>query len=134
MNVRLLIITGVLLAVAAPAHAETLSRSQVREIVTEAADHYHVKPEWISNAAIDIIFDGVHESSGGCHAGTRKHHACIGIVSFSRSWHFSKYERSLTTHKDPRLSGKASLYRFVRCYRDGGRKAIRKHWRASLGR
>ena len=118
------------------AHAETWSKDRTRREVRAAAAYYKVPSKWITDAAIDIVYDGAHESSGCTHAG--KGTSCVGLFQFNRSWHASKKEWRLARAeghtKDWRLSGRASVYRFVRVYRDGGRAAIKRHWRATYGR
>ena len=121
------------------AYGETYSRTKTRSIVTEAAQYYHLSKTatiWLKNAAIDIIYTGRHESSGSTSAG--KGHSCVGILQFNRSWHLTialtKLKKRLHIHGDWRLSGKLSLYRFVKSYKDGGKAAIRRHWKATLGR
>jgi len=138
--VRKLIITALialaLFAIPTTAHAETWSKARTRKEVKAAAAHYKVPSAWITDAAIDIIYEGAHESGGSTHAG--KGRSCVGILQFNSSWHANKYEWKLSRAeghtKDWRLSGRASIHRFVRVYRDGGKAAIKRHWRASYGR
>lgn len=140
MKVRILVIVLLaLIMMPAVAYGKTYSRATTRIVITEAAHYYHLSKAsttWLKNAAIDIIYTGRHESSGSTTAG--KGHSCVGILQFDRSWHLTKaltkLKSRLHIHGDWRLSGKLSLYRFVKSYKDGGKAAIRRHWKATLGR
>ena len=140
MKSRNLLALALLLALVLPttASAVTYSKARTRRIVAKYARSYDFGPKrtrWIKRAAIDIIYGpGAHESSGstGCTTGS-----CVGIVQFDGGWHASSYEKRLARRahvRDWRRSGTASLHRFVRSYRDGGKSAIRTHWKATLGR
>lgn len=136
MKVRILILALlVLIMIPTVAQAETYSRAKTRHIVADAAWYYHLNLSeriWLENAAIDIIYIGHHESGGNTSAG--KAHECVGILQFNSGWHFNLHERRYTMMHNTRLSGYASLYRFARVMRDGGKAAIRRHWSATLGR
>ncbi len=135
----LAIIAVMLIAFTLPseAFAETLSRTETRKLVTQAAKHHHLPASdrrWLRAAAVDIIYTGAHESGGSTHAGR----GCVGLLQFDRGWHANRTERRIARkagHRaDWRLSGRASIYRFVRVYKQGGKPAIRRHWAATLGR
>lgn len=139
MKIRILIIALLaLLLIPTVAYGSTYSRAKTREIVTEAGHYYHLSNsaiKWLKNAAIDIIYTGHHESGGStsCRSGS-----CVGIFQFNTSWHLTGDLKKLRKRRhilgDWRKSGVLSIYRFVRVYRDGGKHAIRKHWKATLGR
>lgn len=158
---RLTITTLLLLALASPAHAapvglnaRVLTKAQTRSIVREACRAYHVPSTWLVPAIIDIAYTGVHpnildrlerrESDGDCHASNGP---CQGFGQFfhdpvtSKGWHQNAADRRRAIregHKHDRHGwrhcGRCVIYRMVRCYRDGGKPAIRRHWRATLYR
>lgn len=132
----------------APAYGATVfSKATTAHVAREACRYYGVSDEWIVPAIIDIVYElpgkPAHESNGDTKA---KNGDCWGIVQFLHNphkhphkcgWHANKKEKALAKSdgvKDWRLSGKASIYRIVRAYRDGGKANIRSHWRATLGR
>jgi hypothetical protein len=129
----------ILLTTCSIAQAATYSRAKTRAIVTEAGRYYGLSRSeriWLKRAAIDIIYDGAHESSGGALTGLRK--SCKGILQYDGGWNQVASVRRHGKHHnhrngDWRLCGDCSLWRFVRTYDVGGKAAIRKHWKATLG-
>lgn len=141
MKKRILIATLMICLMMIPsvAFGVTYSRAKTRTIVGQAASYYHLSKSatnWLKNAAIDIIYTGRHESGGSTSAG--KGHSCVGILQFDSGWRLSaslkRMKKHLHIHGDWRLSGTMSLYRFVKSYKDGGKAAIHRHWKATLGR
>lgn len=121
------------------ARKRVFSKSDVRWVVGKAAKRYDLSASdtrWLKRAAIDIIFEGAHESGGDTHAGRKRE--CQGILQYNSGWGTIAYERRLLRkyerHTNWRLSGIVSLYRMARVMRDGGKPAIRRHWKATLGR
>lgn len=121
------------------AQAEVYSRAKTRTIVADACRYYHrskADTAWLQKTAIDIVYTGRHESGGSTRAGIG--HECVGILQFDSGWHLTKSLTRLKARlhiRGPwRESGKLSLYRFVKSYKDGGKAAIRRHWKATLGR
>lgn len=150
MKVRLIALLLVLALVPTTAGAaptfEGLARKRVftkadtRWVIGKAAKHYRLSDSdtaWLKRAAVDIVYDGAHESGGSVHAGRGRN--CQGIVQFNRGWRISKYERRLLGKYEPhhrnewRMSGIVSLYRMARVMRDGGKAAVRRHWHSTYG-
>lgn len=132
------------------AEAKTFTKSETRAIATQALSYYHVpkaEQTWAITSLIDIVYTGVHpcipdrkerrESSGDEKAGARKR--CKGLLAFDPRWNATAKIRSLSKQHDHKVSawklcGVCSIYRYARSYDQGGKPAIRRHWRATLGR
>lgn len=143
---RLITIALIIMALTpATALAKVYSKAETRAVIREAAAFYHVPSRWLQNAAIDIIYDGAHESGGDEKA---RNGNCVGILQFYHNeakhphncgWHPTGKTKSLAKkHGHPlskwRECGICSLYRFTKSYQQGGASAIQQHWAATLGR
>lgn len=134
---RFILALLICMTLTAPAIARTAwTRSQTAEQVRKAAAAYNVPRTWITRAAIDIIYIGAAESHGrywlynGIHA---------GILQFNTGWKQSAKDKARhRNHKyrvsDWRCCPQCSINRFVRSYKDGGKAAIQRHWKATLYR
>ena len=95
--------------------------------IRAAARYYHLTPSdtrWAVAKGLGII----DRESGG--SSTARNGSCVGLFQFNAGW-----KRHITIggrhYADFRKSGRASCFRFVRVYKVGGRRAIRRHWRVS---
>lgn len=129
-------------------HAKTWSRKQLRQEVKAAAKHYRLSKadtQWLERASVDIVYVGAHESSGAWKAGSPG--GCYGIFQFqprrriNGRWTGWRRPKAVMRHlhhhhkgNSWRACAKCATWRFVKSYRDGGKAAIRKHWKATLGR
>lgn len=144
---RLTLTLILLLTIPTTAQARVFTKAETRRTVREAAHFYHVPSRWIEDAAIDIIYTGVHphipdkdearESNGDEKAGARKR--CKGLLAFDPRWNPTGKTKTLAKKhghelKDWKLCGECSIYRMVKSYQMGGRAAIRRGWRSTLGR
>lgn len=97
------------------------AKRQVQWALGRACAHYGIpKAEraWVIGAGTHIAYGESRyntKAKGGQH---------LGLFQFNRSWAGTEAQK---------LSGKWSCYRFVRVYRDGGKAAVRQHWRATVG-
>lgn len=137
----LMLLTTLFALSTSPAYAKPWSRDKVWATASDAAIYYKMSPsevEWIADAAVDIVWDGAAESHG--HKLTGSVSGCYGLFQFDPSWHLGKRlakraRRADHNHKHGwRGCRVCSTYRFVRVYRDGGKAAIERHWRATLYR
>lgn len=137
---RIVALTLLLLSIPATAHAKAWSKDRLRAEISEASRYYHLsasEERWLRKAGVDIVFVGAHESSGAKHAHSGQHR---GMWQFSRSWNLGKglhRRKKLDGHTHPdgwECCRECSTYRFVKSYKDGGKTALRRHWRATLGR
>jgi len=137
---KLLLITALFLTITSPAFARTAwTKTQLTNKVEQASRVYHLtysQTKWLQKAALDIVFIGAAESHGAYWARNGQH---AGMFQFTPSWSQNKYDRTRhRNHKyrvnDWRLCPCCSVLRFVRSYRDGGKSAIERHWKATLYR
>jgi len=140
---RILRITAMallLFSIATTAHAQAWTKNRLRAEISEAARYYHLSSSqeaYLRRAGVDIVFEGAHESSGAAHAHSGQHR---GMWQFNRSWRLGKglhlrKQRDGHTHSHGwECCRECSTYRFVKVYKDGGKAALRRHWRATLGR
>ncbi len=134
---KVIVLTIIVLFITTPAYAHTSwTKTQLKAELIRASSHYNVSPTWITKAGIDIVFIGCAESHGAYRA---RNGNCVGLFQFNSSWHQNKADIRRHQHhtyktKDWRLCPECSVYRFVRCYRDGGKLAIARHWKSTLGR
>ena len=118
------------LAVAHPAYGYSHRVERWRPVLKTAARHYHLsaaRTRWIVRKGLHIIHG---ESRGNVHTGSS--HGCLGLFQFDTGWkhHITIGHRH---YRDFRWSGRASCFRFVKVYKVGGKRAIRRHWRATFG-
>ena len=112
------------LSIPATAHAYTSNVERWRPVVRAQMEAQHVplsERRWLENAAMRCIS---RESGGREKAKSGQH---VGLLQFNRSW----IRRSRT---DWRWSGDYSIRRFVKAYKQGGKRNIRRHWKATVGR
>ena len=109
-----------------PAHAMT--RTQVKSTLTSAARYYHLsaaKTRW-------IVAKGLHIAWGESryHTNTGHLNGCYGLFQFGPGW---KHHITIggVYYADFRKSGRGSAWRFVKVYKVGGKRAIRRYWRAT---
>ena len=139
------ILTTLLLAallLPSAAHAKSWDKARLRKEVRTAAKHYKLtkaETRWLERAAVDIVFrlpgKPRCESSGGWRVGSKS--GCYGIFQFNRAWKRPKAitkKLGISKRIDWRQSPRASTWRFVKVYKDGGKAKIRQHWKATLGR
>ena len=111
-----------------------MTRTQVRHYLTDAAHVYRLSPartRWIVAKGVHIVFvghTGYGESNGSTSTG--RIHGCYGLFQFGIGWKHHLTVGGLH-YNDFRKSGRASCYRFVRVYQQGGTAAILRHWRAT---
>ena len=93
---------------------------------------------WTQKRENDIINIIAHESGGNPKA---RNGACVGLLQFDNGWkhnysnsYFKKHKIKGGNPKDDRLSGYWSIHRIVQVYKDGGDKAVRRHWAATINR
>ena len=90
--------------------------------IRAAAKHYHLSAadtRWVVTKGLGIIY---RESRGNERTGHVR--GCYGLLQFNRGW--------IRHSSDWRGNGKASVYRFVKVLHDGGRRAVARHWAATL--
>jgi hypothetical protein len=93
------------------ADVEWVTRRALRDYDIPAREH-----AWVVAAAVRVA---TRESGRRPKARNGQH---LGMMQFNSGWKGG----------DKRLDGKWSVYRFVRVYRDGGKAAIRRHWKATI--
>lgn len=129
----------------AQAKAHTWSQARVKQEVVEAGKFYHLsdaKITYLKGAAVDIIFalpgKPAHESGGNYYA---TNGSCKGSFQFNSGWHLTKRLSKLAKKEhhhhykgEWRYCPECSVYRFVKVYVDGGKPALYRHWKSTLGR
>lgn len=118
------------------------NRTQLKREIVIAGKDLHMSKVKIKRAekyAVDIVFDGRHESGGGWYTGAN--HACKGIFQFNSGWHLPKSIKKIGKTKhwkyhkhNWRLNAHASTYRFMYTYKHGGYRSIHNAWVATLGK
>lgn len=123
-SIVLLLVTMLLaLSAPAPALAYTWSVERWRPVVRAQMEDLKIpaaERPWLEQAAMRCISresGGIETARGGQH---------VGLLQYNRRW----VKRSRT---DWRWSGPESIRRFVKAYKQGGKRNIRRHWRATVG-
>lgn len=115
----------------APAKVTVGQSSKWRSEVRRQLKDQHVWTQSRENTVVRII---ARESTG---SETARNGDCVGLLQFNSDWKYDYSEawfahRGLGTwHRDNRLSGKWSIRRIAVVYRDGGDRAVRRHWAAT---
>lgn len=127
MRFARLLVLAVLLVALTPATALAYPQSVERwrgVIRAEMASQNIPAAEraWLEKAALRCI-NG--ESRGNPMAGVARHKKYQGLFQFSPAF---------CRGRDMRHSGYWSCRRFVKVYKQAGKRGIRRHWRATIGR
>jgi hypothetical protein len=140
MRLTTIILAAALLFPSA-AYGKSWTPERLRKEVRTAAKHYKLTKadtKWLERAAVDIVFEGRRESNGSWYARNGGH---LGIFQFYRKdgegWKRPKAickKLGISKDIDWRKSPRASTWRFVKVYADGNKKAVRRHWKATLGK
>lgn len=119
-------------------HGKVWSKKELEYEIRKACKSYHISKkdtEWLVRSGIDIVYTGVHESSGGIHTKNG------GMWQYGDGWHSTKSikKRARVYHHNHgkcgwKHCGYCATRRYVKSFKDGGKSAIRSHWRATLGR
>lgn len=105
-----------------------------RPVVKKYLTSQHVYSKEREGRILNII---KHESGGSPHARNGRH---AGLVQFTPCWRHN-YSRSYFKrkhlsdyHSDNRLSGRWSIWRICKVYKQGGTAKVKQHWRATYWR
>ena len=102
-----------------------------RPVVREYLTTYHIYSREREGRILNII---KHESGGAPHARNGRH---AGLVQFTPSWKhnytssFFKSRGFGHYHRDNRISGRWSIWRICKAWKQGGTRNIKKHWAAT---
>ena len=112
---------------------EVASRKWRTEVRTQLKRH-HIYSKARENTIINII---AHESTGRENA---RNGVCVGLLQFNSGWkhnyskHYFKKHHIKGYRQDNRLSGSWSIHRIVMVYKQGGSRAVQRHWKATYRR
>ena len=105
-----------------------------RPVIRKYLKHYRIYSKDKEGRLLHII---KHESGGSPHARNGRH---AGLVQFTPSWKHD-YSRSFFRkldmrhyHSDNRLSGRWSIWRICKAWKQGGTSNIKRHWAATYWR
>jgi hypothetical protein len=114
------------------AHGYTARVERWRPVLKAAARHYHLSAadtRWGVANGLRIIKRESHGHAGSVNRRSR----CTGLFQFIGSWTHRRGQGIAPGHhhRDWRLCGTCSCYRFMRVLKVGGRAKVRQHWSAS---
>lgn len=98
----------------------SLSRTEMRRLLTAAAKRYGITGadrDWLVSAGLRIAWG---ESRYNPKARSGEH---LGLFQFNAGWKGTRAQK---------LDATWSARRFARVFRDGGKRAIRRHWAATI--
>ncbi len=114
------------------------TNAKLSEQIGKAGKAYHLSSsdiKWLKNAGNQIVFVKRAESHGKYWA---KNGSCWGLFQFNGNWKQNAKDklRHKKYHKynvsNWRLCPQCATNRFVRVYKEGGKSAIARHWKATL--